>query len=75
LISAILGKKMKMWERRLMTDFHVTPVTTEGDVDRIHEVPPENESSLARFRRVAKLAVRNSASHMWGQVVEGVQNA
>lgn len=70
--KAILGKKMRMWERRLMTDFHVTPVTTEGDMDKTYEVPPESEDSLARFRRIAKLSVINSASHKWGQVVEGV---
>lgn len=71
MISAALGKKMRMWERQLMTDFHVTPVTTE-DTDKTHEVPPENENSLARFRRIAKLALKNSASRKWGEVVEGV---
>jgi len=60
-----------MWKRRLMTDFHVTPVTTE-DMDKTHEVPPEKENSQARFRRIAKLAVKNSASHKWGEIVEGV---
>jgi len=54
-----------------MTDFHVTPVTTGEDTERIHEVPPQNENSLARFRRIAKLAVKNSASYKWGEVVEG----
>jgi hypothetical protein len=54
-----------------MKDFHVTPVTTE-DTDKTPEVPPENENSLARFRRIAKLAVKNSASHRWDVVVEGV---
>jgi len=63
---------MRMWERQLMTDFHVTPVTTGEDVDKPHEVPPENENSLARFRRIAKLAVRTSISHKWGEVLEGV---
>lgn len=61
-----------MWERRLMTDFHVTPVTTGEDMDKTHEVLPEKENSLARFRRVAKLAAKNSASHKWGEVVEGI---
>jgi hypothetical protein len=54
-----------------MTDFHVPPVTTGEDTDKTPEVPPENENSLARFRRVAKLAVINSATHKWGAVVEG----
>lgn len=55
-----------------MTNFHVTPVTTGEDTDKTHEVPPENENSLARFRRIAKLAVKKSASRMWGEVLEGV---
>jgi len=71
LISAILGKKMKMWERQLMTDFHVTPVTIGEDTDKTHEIPPESENSLARFRRIAKLAAKNSAYHKWCDVVEG----
>lgn len=73
LISAILGKKMKIWERRLMKDFHVAPVTAEEDMQQgPYEDPPENEDSLARFRRIAKLAVLNSSSHKWGQLLEGV---
>jgi hypothetical protein len=55
-----------------MTDFHVTPVTTGEDTDKPPEVLAENETSLARFRRVAKLAAINSAKHKWGAVVEGV---
>jgi len=72
LIAAILGKKMRIWERRLMKDFQVAPVAAEEDIGHIPEVPPENEDSLARFRRIAKLAVLNSAAHKWGQIVEGV---
>jgi len=61
-----------MWKRRLMADFHVTPVTTGEDMDQTLEVPPEKENSLARFRRVAKLAVKISASSKWGEIVEGI---
>ncbi|XP_049937649.1 transient-receptor-potential-like protein [Schistocerca serialis cubense] len=70
--KAILGKKMRMWERRLMKDFHVAPVAAEEEIDQLMEPPPETEDSLARFRRIAKLAVLNSSSHKWGQVVQGV---
>lgn len=73
--KTILGKKMKIWERRLMKDFHVAPVTAEEDIEALHETPPENEDSLARFRRIAKLAVLNSTSHKWGQVLEGACKA
>lgn len=53
-----------------MTDFQVTPVTTE-DVDKTLEIPQENENSLARFRRIAKLAAKTSALNKWCDVVEG----
>jgi transient-receptor-potential-like protein len=75
LISAILGKKMRIWERRLMKDFQVAPVATEEDMEHMQEVPPESEDSLARFRRIAKLAVLNSSSHKWGKILEGVCEA
>lgn len=53
-----------------MKDFHVAPVASEEEMDQILQVPPaENEDSLARFRRIAKMAVLNSSSHKWGQVV------
>ncbi|GLH08834.1 Transient-receptor-potential-like protein, partial [Gryllus bimaculatus] len=72
----ILGKKNRIWERRLMKDFQVAPVAAEEEMDKlINEPPPENEDSLARFRRIAKLAVMNSSSHKWGQVVHGVCQA
>lgn len=64
---------MRIWERRLMKDFQVAPIAGEEELDQLMtETPPENEDSLARFRRIAKLAVLNSTSHKWGQVVEGV---
>lgn len=63
---------MKIWERRLMKDFKVAPVASEDEIEQlIYEPPPENEDSLARFRRVAKLAVLNSSLHKWRQVVTG----
>lgn len=75
MISAILGKKMRIWERHLMKDFHLAPVTAEEDMGATQEVPPEDENSLVRFRRIAKLAVLNSSSHKWSQIVEGVCEA
>lgn len=44
---AILGKKMKVWERRLMKDFKVVPITSDAD-SIIYEPPSENETSLGR---------------------------
>nr|CAD7417045.1 unnamed protein product [Timema poppensis] len=73
--TAIMGKKMRMWERRLMKDFHLAPVTGEEELDQLKEPPPENEDSLARFRRIAKLAVINSSAHKWGEVVRGACQA
>ncbi|XP_044254648.1 transient-receptor-potential-like protein [Tribolium madens] len=69
--KAILGKKMKVWERRLMKDFKVAPVVSEEEEEFIYQPPPEGENSLAKFRRIAKLAVVNSNLSKWRQVVKG----
>lgn len=39
---------MKIWERRLMRDFKVAPVTQDED-EELFAPPPENENSLARY--------------------------
>ncbi|KAI4463497.1 transient receptor potential channel [Holotrichia oblita] len=46
--KAILGKKMKVWERRLMKDFKVAPINSEEMEKFIYVTAPENEDSLAR---------------------------
>ncbi|XP_019869595.2 transient-receptor-potential-like protein isoform X2 [Aethina tumida] len=69
--KAVLGKKMKIWERRLMKDFKVAPITTEEESNIMFEPPPPGENSLARFRRIAKMAVMNSNLNKWKQVVRG----
>ncbi|XP_059484449.1 transient-receptor-potential-like protein [Neocloeon triangulifer] len=68
--KVVLGKKMRVWERRLMKDFHVAPVAGEETFEELQAVPPpENEDKLAKFRRLAKLAVLQSSSHKWGEVI------
>ncbi|KAJ8922843.1 hypothetical protein NQ315_007878 [Exocentrus adspersus] len=44
--KAVLGRKMKVWERRLMKDFKVAPVASEED-EELYAPPPDNEDSLA----------------------------
>lgn len=62
-----LAKRMKVWERRLMKDFHVTPTTgEEGESEK------SNEKGLARFRRVANEVVNQTTSHRWNEAVSGV---
>lgn len=39
---------MKVWERRLMKDFKVAPITSE-ETDELFASPPDNETSLARY--------------------------
>ncbi|KAH1027621.1 hypothetical protein HUJ05_001097 [Dendroctonus ponderosae] len=68
--KAILGKKMKIWERRLMKDFKVAPVSLDED-EGLFSLPPEGETSLAKFRRIAKMAAQNSSLNKWHQVVRG----
>ncbi|XP_031764997.2 transient-receptor-potential-like protein [Galleria mellonella] len=61
----VLGKRMKVWERRLMKDFHVAPVAID-DEDR-----PPAEDGLAKFRRIAKMAVANTTNAKWDQTLAG----
>ncbi|KAF7285043.1 hypothetical protein GWI33_012349 [Rhynchophorus ferrugineus] len=68
--KAVLGKKMKVWERRLMKDFKVEPVSLE-EAEDFFEEPPEGETSLAKFRRIARMAVRSNNLQKWHQVVKG----
>ncbi|KAL0272779.1 UNVERIFIED_CONTAM: hypothetical protein PYX00_005624 [Menopon gallinae] len=69
--KAVLGRKMKVWERRLMKDFHLIPVAGEEEVEEA-PIRPENESPLSRFRRVARLAILRSAERKWNDVVLGI---
>ncbi|KAG8233919.1 hypothetical protein J437_LFUL005124 [Ladona fulva] len=70
--EAVLGKKMKMWERRLMKDFQVAPVVSEEMLEELEKAPPDNEEPLAKWRRLARIAVARSSSFKWGQVVRDV---
>lgn len=65
---AHLAKRMKVWERRLMKDFHVAPVTGEDE----REDPPDK--GIVRFRRVAKQIVSQTTSFKWTEAVQGVTN-
>lgn len=67
--KAHLGKRMKVWERRLMKDFHVAPTTVEEGAE---EREPPIEKGLARFRRVAQAVVSQTSTHKWTQAVQGV---
>lgn len=57
-----------MWERRLLKDFHVAPVAAVEDEQLIMAPPPEHETGLQRFRRVAKLAVLQASTMRWRMV-------
>nr|QDQ16919.1 transient receptor potential-like protein [Danaus plexippus] len=59
----VLAKRMKVWERRLMKDFQVTPVSVEEDGKPVHE------DSLARFRRVARMAAAAARGSKWDQTL------
>ncbi|XP_076644692.1 transient receptor potential-like isoform X2 [Halictus rubicundus] len=68
----VLGKRMKVWERRLMKDFHVA-TQVQGSIDIEDEAklqpPVEGENNVARWKRIAKLVVQQSPNHRWTQVV------
>ncbi|XP_073954562.1 transient-receptor-potential-like protein isoform X2 [Choristoneura fumiferana] len=60
--KAVLGKRMKVWERRLMKDFHVAPVALD-------EEDKQPEDGLSKFRRIAKLAVASTSNAKWDQTL------
>ncbi|XP_047515859.1 transient-receptor-potential-like protein isoform X1 [Pieris napi] len=62
--KAVLGKRMKVWERRLMKDFQVGPVSVMDD-----EGKPANEDALARFRRIARMAAAANSNDKWKQTL------
>ncbi|XP_012227231.2 transient-receptor-potential-like protein isoform X1 [Linepithema humile] len=71
--KTILGKKMKIWERRLMKDFQVAGPVNLADADLQEEIDlqqHEDESNIERWKRVARLAVLTSAEHRWSQIVK-----
>ncbi|EGI57349.1 PREDICTED: transient-receptor-potential-like protein [Acromyrmex echinatior] len=73
--KTILGKKMKVWERRLMKDFQVAGPVNPADVDLQEEIAlqqPQDENNVERWKRIARLAVLTSAEHRWNQVVKNV---
>lgn len=64
-----LAKRMKVWERRLMKDFHVAP----SDGGEGGEAPEKgSEKGLARFRRVAHEVVQSTTTHKWTEAVAGI---
>lgn len=65
--KAHLAKRMKVWERRLMKDFHVAPVQGEEE-----EEEPVPEKGIARFRRIAQQVAYQTTSHKWHEAVRGV---
>lgn len=71
LLLANLGKKMKIWERRLMKDFQVAPVAVEDDNN---DQPQTEEKGIARFRRIAKQFVDQTTSHRWGVAVKCIRD-
>ncbi|BES91485.1 transient receptor [Nesidiocoris tenuis] len=73
--KTVLGKKMKVWERRLLKDFRLAPVATEDEMDYLMNEPPPDEDPLSKFKRIAKLAVLTSAQQKWGQIIRGACTA
>lgn len=67
---AVLAKRMKTWERRLMRDFQVAPVPSEEELQMDDAM--SKESSLAKFKRIAKQVAQNTTTHKWGEVIRDV---
>ncbi|XP_050682848.1 transient-receptor-potential-like protein [Leptidea sinapis] len=58
--KTVLAKRVKIWERRLMKDFQVAPVSVMNEDGR-----PVHEDALSRFRRIAKMAAAASSNDKW----------
>ncbi|XP_063613764.1 transient-receptor-potential-like protein, partial [Penaeus indicus] len=71
---AALGRKMRVWERRLMRDFHVSPAMGSEDPNREVKEAPVEEGASSRFKRVAKLAMANKPADL-ASIVEGAARA
>lgn len=75
-----MGKKVKIWERRLMKNFQVAPIQAEDEqpaaepVKSLPSAPVGPERGIDRFRRVAKQVVDQTATHKWGVAVRGVRD-
>ncbi|XP_055629755.1 transient-receptor-potential-like protein [Toxorhynchites rutilus septentrionalis] len=71
--KTVVAKRMKVWERRLLKDFHVAPVDMQNDGgDENEEEEEQDANPLARFRRIARKVANQTASAKWGEVMSGV---
>lgn len=69
---AVLAKRMKVWERRLMKDFQVAPTIMDDSGEHPQEFIPEDENPVQRFRRVAFKVAQQTTSSKWDDVIEAV---
>lgn len=72
ILIAVLAKRMKVWERRLMKDFQVSPTILDATGEEPTEIIPEDENPVQRFRRVAFKVAQQTTSSKWDDVIEGV---
>lgn len=63
---------MKVWERRLMKDFQVSPTILDATGEEAAEIIPEDENPVQRFRRVAFKVAQQTTSSKWDDAIEGV---
>jgi len=61
--KAALGRKMRIWERRLMRDFHVSPAMGTEDSDELEKVKVPTDTSDQMFR-IVKLAMLSKVSDL-----------
>ncbi|KAK7079006.1 Short transient receptor putative channel 1 [Halocaridina rubra] len=66
---AALGRKMRIWERRLMRDFHVSPAMGSESSLKETEKTENEESAGSKFRRAAKMAITSKSASFASIVV------
>ncbi|CAG0918283.1 unnamed protein product [Notodromas monacha] len=66
-------RKSRIWERRLLKDFHVSPIAGSGD--RILGAADKTEEPKEKFRRVARMVIgkQQAVFSKWALVVRQAQ--
>lgn len=61
--AAALGRKVRIWERQLMRDFHVSPALGSESHKIFNVAPASSDSTVTdQFRHIVKLAMVSKAS-------------
>lgn len=76
---SVLSKKLRVWERQLMKDFHVGVIVKNGESFSDDEIPVPKEPEIKinldknrKFRSIAKKAALRSPAIRWKRTLNDV---